>query len=325
MLLDGTIGYRVIREWMGSQGREPFAFQEEAWEHVLAGEAGLVNAPTGCGKTYSVFLGVLIDFINRHPEDWRRLSGQGLQLLWVSPLRALAKDIGRAMAEMIAGLGMRWQVGIRNGDTEMSERQKQKRRMPEVLIITPESLHLLLAQKGYPEVFAQLKVIAVDEWHELLGSKRGVQVELALSRITALRVDGCSIIGISATIGNLGQAKEVLLSSLGEGAACAEASAGNGFIVKAVIDKPIDVESIFPDEIEKYPWAGHLGLKLVHKVIPILESSRTTLIFINTRGMSETWYQTLLTVCPDLAGAIALHHGSIDMELRNWVADPLHD
>ena len=300
---------------MGSQGREPFAFQEEAWEHVLAGGSGLVNAPTGCGKTFSVFLGVLIDHINRHPEDWRKRGGLGLQLLWISPLRALAKDIGRAMEEVIAGLGMRWQVGIRNGDTEPGERQKQKRRMPEVLIITPESLHLLLAQKGYAEVFATLKVIAVDEWHELLGSKRGVQVELALSRIVGVKEGGCSIIGISATIGNLEQAKEVLLASVG----------GEGFIVRALIDKPIEVESIIPDEIEKYPWSGHLGLRLIHKVIPILEHSKTTLIFINTRGMSETWYQSLLTVAPDLAGAIALHHGSIDMELRNWVEEALHE
>jgi ATP-dependent Lhr-like helicase len=309
------MGYRVIREWMGSQGREPFAFQEEAWEHVLAGESGLVNAPTGCGKTFAVFLGVLIDHINRHPEDWRNRGGLGLQLLWISPLRALAKDIGRAMEEVIAGLEMKWRVGIRNGDTAPSEREKQKRRMPEVLIITPESLHLLLAQKGYAEVFAPLKVIAVDEWHELLGSKRGVQVELALSRIVGVKGGGCSIIGISATIGNLDQAKEVLLASVG----------GDGFIVRALIDKPIEVESIIPDEIEKYPWSGHLGLRLIHKVIPILERSKTTLIFINTRGMSETWYQSLLTVAPDLAGAIALHHGSIDMELRNWVEEALHE
>jgi ATP-dependent helicase Lhr and Lhr-like helicase len=316
MELKETIGYRTIREWMETQGRQPFAFQEETWQHILDGESGLVNAPTGCGKTFSVFLGVLIDFINRHPDDYRTKGGNALQLLWVSPLRALAKDIGRAMEEVIAGLGMRWQVGIRNGDTEMSERQKQKRRMPEVLIITPESLHLLLGQKGYVEVFAPLKVIAVDEWHELLGSKRGVQVELALARIMGVKKRVCSIIGISATIGNLEQAKEVLLASLG---------AASGFVVRALLDKPILVESVLPDEIEKYPWAGHLGLKLIHKVIPILEKSRTTLIFINTRGMSETWYQSLLTVSPDLAGVIALHHGSIDMALRNWVEEALHE
>ena len=301
---------------METQGRQPFAFQEETWQHILDQGSGLVNAPTGCGKTFSVFLGVLIDFINRHPDDYRTRSGNALQLLWVSPLRALAKDIGRAMEEVIAGLGIRWQVGTRNGDTEMSERQKQKRRMPEVLIITPESLHLLLAQKGYAEVFAELKVIAVDEWHELLGSKRGVQVELALSRIMGVKKGACSIIGISATIGNLEQAKEVLLASVGS---------AEGFIVRAQLDKPIHVESILPDEIEKYPWAGHLGLKLIHKVIPILEKSKTTLIFINTRGMSETWYQSLLTASPDLAGAIALHHGSIDMALRNWVEEALHE
>jgi len=316
--LKETIGYKVIYNWLSGKGLRPFAFQEETWQYLLEGQSGLVNAPTGCGKTFSVFLGALIDFINRHPEDFRKRSGNGLQLLWISPLRALAKDIGRAIEEVIRELGMSWQVGLRNGDTEMSERQRQKRRMPEVLIITPESLHLLLAQKGYPDIFRTLRIIAADEWHELLGSKRGVQVELAVSRIMGLRKGACSVIGISATIGNLEQAKEVLLAS-GKGDAKKES-----FIVRANIHKPIEVESILPDEIENYPWAGHLGLKLIHRVIPILEQSRTTLIFINTRGMSEIWYQALLTACPELAGAIALHHGSIDMELRTWVEEALH-
>ena len=292
MHLQSTTGYKTIQAWMASEGRTPFAFQEETWQHILEGRSGLVNAPTGCGKTFSVFLGALIDFINRHPSDYRTRSANGLQLLWLSPLRALAKDVGRAMEEVIRGLDMKWQVGIRNGDTEISERQKQRRRMPEILIITPESLHLLLALKGYPEIFKPLRIIAVDEWHELLGSKRGVQVELALSRIVRVKAGDCSIIGISATIGNLDQAKEVLLASLTPFAA-AGSSAGSphpGFIVRAQIDKPIDIEAILPDEIEKYPWSGHLGLRLIHKVIPIIEQSRTTLIFINTRGISETWY-----------------------------------
>ncbi len=150
------------------------------------GESGLVNAPTGCGKTFSVFLAALIQFMNDHPKDYQTRSKNNLQLLWISPLRALAKDIGRAMEEVIEALDMKWKIGIRNGDTELSERQKQKRQMPEVLIITPESLHLLLAQKEYPLLFSSLRMIAVDEWHELLGSKRGVQVELAISRITGI-------------------------------------------------------------------------------------------------------------------------------------------
>jgi ATP-dependent Lhr-like helicase len=324
MKLTGTKGYDIINTLLTQKGYHPFAFQTEAWQHIINGESGLVNAPTGCGKTFSVFLGAIIQFINEHPEDYITQKNNGLQLLWMTPLRALAKDIGRAMEEVITALGIQWKVGIRNGDTDTAERQKQKRNMPEVLIITPESLHLLLAQKNYPELFSQLRMIAVDEWHELLGSKRGVQVELAVCRIVnvvkseKLKVKSekkeVSVWGISATIGNLEEAKEVLLASLHT----------KGVIIKAQLDKKIEVESILPDEIEKYPWAGHLGIKLAEKLIPVIENSRTTLIFINTRGMSETWYQTLLTVAPQLAGAIALHHGSIEQELRLWVEDALH-
>src|SRR6478736_55533 len=183
MTLYGTNGYNVIVEWLSSKGRQPFLFQEQSWQHIINGESGLVNAPTGCGKTYSVFLGAVIDFINHHPDDYKKIKNSGLQLLWLTPLRALATDIGRAMEEVIDALGMSWKVGIRNGDTSSTERAKQKKQMPEVLIITPESLHLLIGQKGYAEIFSSLKILAVDEWHELLGSKRGVQVELAVARI----------------------------------------------------------------------------------------------------------------------------------------------
>ena len=339
-VLTTTTGYKIVAGWLSQKGYHPFAFQQEAWQHIINRESGLVNAPTGCGKTFSVFLGAVIDFINDHPDDFTTAKNNGLFLLWITPLRALAKDIGRAMEEVIADLGMKWKVGIRNGDTNNAERARQKKQMPEVLIITPESLHLLLAQKarlpdgkGHTEIFSSLQIIAVDEWHELLGSKRGVQVELAVSRIAGSRVSEVrsqrkittgsrlathdsrlAIWGISATIGNLEEAKNVLLSPLNR----------KGVIVKANIRKQIQVESVFPDEIEKHPWAGHLGIKLAHKLIPIIEQSKTTLIFINTRGMSETWYQTLLNIYPGLAGSIALHHGSIDRELRTWIEDNLH-
>lgn len=330
--LQNTKGFKVISKWLAEKNFIPFAFQEETWQHIINNKSGLVNAPTGCGKTFSVFLGAVISFINQHPENYKTKNKNGLQLLWITPLRALAKDIGRAMEEVIEELGMNWKIGIRNGDTSINERAKQKKQVPEVLIITPESLHLLLAQKNYSEIFKSLKIIAVDEWHELLGSKRGVQVELALSRILGQRIQdskqinklnfnsALNIWGISATIGNLQQAQDVLLSPLSQ-----MNFSGKDFVtVTANINKPIDIESIFPDEIEKYPWAGHLGIKLVDKVIPIILKSKTTLIFINTRGMSEMWYQALLQACPDLAGAIALHHGSIEQELRFWVEENLH-
>lgn len=313
-------GYSLVQSWLNDKGHHPFAFQEEAWTAISNGESGLVNAPTGCGKTFSVFIGSVIRFINEHPDHYATTTNNGLQLLWITPLRALAKDIARAMETALEELNISWKVGIRNGDTTTNERAKQKRKMPEVLIITPESLHLLLAQKNYPEHFISLKLIAIDEWHELLGSKRGVQVELALSRILGLhhqypdRHSNINVWGISATIGNLDEAMAVLMACTGT----------NGTLVKAKLNKKINIIPIIPESIEKYPWAGHLGIKLVHRVIPIIEQYRTTLIFINTRGMTETWYQSILNAAPELAGAIALHHGSIEQELRLWVEESLH-
>ncbi|MES2649497.1 MAG: DEAD/DEAH box helicase [Bacteroidota bacterium] len=367
MDFEKTIGFIIIRDLLASKNQQPFAFQREAWEHIAGHKSGLVNAPTGCGKTFSIFLGSLISFINANPDRYKTKDKSGLQLLWITPLRALAKDIGRAMEEVISELGLQWKVGIRNGDTNTSDRAKQKRMMPEVLIITPESLHLLLAMKENSNYFNTLKLVAVDEWHELLGSKRGVQVELAVNYLVhSKKIDPATpllVWGISATIGNLPEAAEVLLSSLQDADASHEpviirsgiqttlleekksSSLVNNrskrkvlqqdvavlqpilpstVLKKEVAAKYISVHSIIPDEIEKYPWAGHLGIKLAHKLVPIIERSNTTLIFINTRGMSERWYQTLLDIAPQLAGAIALHHGSIEQDLRTWVEEALH-
>ncbi len=314
-----STGYSVVKGWLKSRGYRPFAFQEETWQYMAANKSGIVNAPTGFGKTYAVFLGSIIRFINKYPNSYKAKTANGLQLLWVTPLRALAKDIHRAMEEAIEALELPWQIGVRNGDTTVGERQKQKRKPPEVLIITPESMHLLLAQKHYPAFFSTLEIIAVDEWHELLGSKRGVQMELAISRIVSLHRRHQRALplvwGISATIGNLEQAAEVLLSPL---------NTPDVMLVKARLNKKIDIRSVFPDAIENYPWAGHLGLKLIRKVVDIVMKSKTTLIFINTRGMSETWYQGLLAAAPELAGALALHHGSIEPALRIWVEEALH-
>ncbi len=314
-------GFGIISSWLEQQGRSPFPFQEETWKQIAEGKSGLVNAPTGCGKTYAVFLGALIRFINAHPDNWQTRRKNKIRLLWITPLRALAKDIGRAMEEVIKSLEMSWQVGIRNGDTPTAERQKQRNNLPEILIITPESLHILLSTKDHGLLFENLEVIAVDEWHELMGSKRGVLTELAISRIIHCnKVTSPAVWGISATIGNLTEARDVLLAPV----LLKNPDADNGIIIRADINKQTEVIPLFPEEVESYPWSGHLGIKLARQVLPIIEQSRSTLIFINTRGMSEIWYQTLLQIAPELAGVIALHHGSIDKELRFWVEDALH-
>jgi ATP-dependent Lhr-like helicase len=309
-----TDGFGVISDWLASKGLKAFPFQEETWQLYVEGLSGIVNAPTGFGKTFSVFLAVLIDWINRNP-DYKTKKSNGLQLLWITPLRALAKDIHRAMEIALAELDFPWKVAVRNGDTPVSERQKQKRNIPEIFIITPESLHLLIASANYKQLFKTLSCIAVDEWHELLGSKRGVQVELALSHIRRLAETGFGprVWGISATIGNLEEALAVLLGN-----------DHNGTIVKSDLKKKIALRTILPETVERFPWAGHLGTRMIKHVLPVIYNSRSTLLFTNVRSQAEIWYQTLLNAAPDLAGVMALHHSAIEGELRAWVEEQLH-
>ena len=299
-------GYKIVQKWLNEKDFVPFGFQLETWEKFGKNYSGMVIAPTGFGKTFSVFLAVIIDFLN-HPENYK----DGLKLLWITPLRALAKDIAKAMTEAIDEIGLDWKVAVRNGDTPQSERVSQTKKMPEILIITPESLQLLLAQKNNQRFFKSLKCVAVDEWHELLGSKRGVLVELALSQILSYQ-ENIKIWGITATIGNLDEAMEVLIPYKIKKTK-----------VVAKEKKKIDILPVFPDEVEILPWAGHLGGKLVDKVIPIILESKTTLVFTNTRSQAEMWYQMLLKEYPDFAGQIAIHHSSIDRELRIWIEENL--
>ena len=299
-------GYKIVQKWLNEKDFVPFGFQMETWEKFGKNYSGMVIAPTGFGKTFSVFLAVIIDFLN-HPENYK----DGLKLLWITPLRALAKDIAKAMTEAIDEIGLDWKVAVRNGDTPQSERVSQTKKMPDILIITPESLQLLLAQKNNQRFFKSLKCVAVDEWHELLGSKRGVLVELALSQILSYQKN-IKIWGITATIGNLDEAMEVLIPYKIKKTK-----------VVAKEKKKIDILPVFPDEVEILPWAGHLGGKLVDKVVPIILESKTTLVFTNTRSQAEMWYQMLLKEYPDFAGQIAIHHSSIDRELRIWIEENL--
>ncbi len=299
-------------EWLKSLGWTPFPFQISAWESYLEGHSGLINAPTGSGKTYSLFIPALLESLISPPNS----SSKGPQFLWITPLRALTKEIQQSGEAAAMGLGVDWKIGIRSGDTSSAERARQKKKPPQCLITTPESLHLLLAQKNYTRYFSQLKGIVIDEWHDLLGSKRGVQIELALSRLKAL-LPSLKIWGISATIGNMEEAVDILLGPY--------TPPKERKVIKADIQKALHIHSVFPDELETLPWAGHLGISLLEKVVPIIYRSESTLIFTNTRSQCEIWYQRLLETAPELAGIIAMHHGSISQELRNWVENALHE
>lgn len=291
-----------------NHGWKPHGFQKETWKAIRQGKSGLLNAPTGFGKTYAVWFGVLHHYYNQRKNTRKKR----LHALWITPLKALSKEIYFAAGRVSEELELGYRVELRTGDTTSSARQKQKINAPEALVTTPESVHLLLASKGYPDYFSELDFVIVDEWHELMGSKRGVLVELALSRLKKLNPD-LIIWGISATIGNLEEAKNILL---GEGTP--------GVLLKADVKKKTRIETLLPKELDKFPWSGHLGLKMIDVVLPVIASHQSTLLFTNTRSQAEIWYHSLLQREPSLAGQIALHHGSLDENLRQWVEENLH-
>lgn len=301
---------KLLHNYFKQKGYKAFPFQEQCWKAYFEGKSGLLNAPTGSGKTFALALPIL--------AQANQFKGKkGIKAIWISPIKALTKDLQLAISEAAKQMDIDWQIATRTGDTTAAERAKLTKKQPDFLITTPESLQLMLTQKDADKVFENLQAIVIDEWHELIGNKRGVQMELSISYL----VNSCNrlkVWGISATIGNLEEAKQVLLYPL------LQKNKEQTVLVKAQIDKQIEIISVLPNEVENYPWAGHLGLKLIDKIIPIIEQANTTLIFTNTRAQTEIWYKALLEANENLAGKLAMHHGSLSNEIRSWVEENLH-
>ena len=296
-----------IEGWFARRGWTPFAFQRELWSATEAGESGLLHATTGAGKTYAVWFAALSGALAA-----RHASHAGLKVLWITPMRALAADTARALAEPLPELGLGWRVGLRTGDTAASERARQERGLPDALVTTPESLSLMLSRADSPERLGRVAMVVVDEWHELVGGKRGVQVQLALARLRRLN-PALVTWGLSATLGNLDDAMQVLLAR------------PHGRLVQGVLPKTLTVDTLLPGSTERFPWGGHLGTRMLAPVVAEIDGSASTLVFTNTRSQAELWYQALLEARPDWAGLIALHHGSLAKGVREWVEAGLKD
>ena len=309
-------------DWFTQQGWQPFDFQNEVWQRYLAGESGLIHSPTGTGKTYAAWLGALAEWLasdeSAQFRPTRRQPSPGLQVLWITPLRALAVDTAASLLKPVEALGIPWTIETRTGDTSSSTRQRQRRRLPAALVTTPESLSLILTWDNATELLAGLKLVVVDEWHELLSSKRGVQTELGLARLRRLN-PGIRLWGLSATMGNLPVALRTLLGT----ADYSTGEVSDGHLIEGSLSKQLAVDSIIPPVIERFPWAGHLGMKLLPQVVDTIDASATTLVFCNTRNQVERWYQAILEKRPDWAGWIAMHHSSIAPETRGWVEEAL--
>ena len=301
---------QAVDAWFAARGWKVFPFQRAVWKAAVAGQSGLLHANTGAGKTYAVWFAALL----RGQLASKRKS-TGLRVLWITPMRALAADTQRALEASSADLMPAWTIGARTGDTGSAERARQTRGMPSALITTPESLSLLLSHSAAKEQFKHLDMIIIDEWHELMGSKRGVQVQLALAR---LRHWNPALVtwGLSATMGNLDEARRVLLGNTEDGEAA-------GVLVEGDLRKEIRVDSLIPENVARFPWGGHLGIQMLQPVIREIEQHNATLVFTNTRSQSELWYQNILEARPDWAGVIALHHGSLAREVREWVETSL--
>lgn len=317
---------KALAGWLKARAWKAFDFQRDTWQAIRDGKSGLLHATTGSGKTYAIWLGALAAYADPRPRSPRPVDGPAgatstakkptgkrraaaappLTVLWLTPMRALAADTTKALTEPMADLAPDWTLGQRTGDTGSAERAAQSRRLPTALITTPESLSLMLAQANASQTLASVRLVVVDEWHEMMGNKRGVQVQLAIARLRRWCAD-LQVWGLSATLGNVEQAMDTLLGH------------ASGSLVRGHEPKTLTVDTLLPAGVERFPWAGHLGLRMLAQVVREIEVSSNTLVFTNTRSQAELWYQALLDSRPEWAGLIALHHGSLDKTVREWV------
>lgn len=331
-------GRAAVEGWFADRGWTPFDFQHQVWDAFAAGRSGLLHAPTGMGKTWAVWGGPLAEWMDAHgvPEPpaegeegvaeagvnatgraatARRRRAAPHTVLWITPLRALAGDTARNLAEPVRDLGLPWTIETRTGDTPASLKQKQRDRLPTALVTTPESLSLLLSYPGAAERFGTLTGLVVDEWHELMGSKRGVQAELCIARLRAI----CPHLrtwGVSATLGNLDEAMATLLGP---------SHVAGATLVEGRQPKAVEIDTLRPDDMERFPWAGHLGLRMLGGVLERIERATSTLVFTNTRSQAEMWFQSILRARPEWMGRIAIHHGSVDRGTRAEVEQMLRE
>jgi len=291
--------------WLAARGWKPFAFQREVWRAMKQGQSGLLHSSTGSGKTLAIWLGALQAFAKSNVAS---KTAPPLTVLWITPMRALAADTLLALREPLADLAPQWTSALRSGDSTSAERSAQAKRLPTVLVTTPESLTLLLARADAREVLRHVQLTVVDEWHELLGNKRGVQLQLALARLRQFNPALLSW-GVSATLGNLPEALSTLVG----------VAVDNAVTVHGASAKKLVIDTLLPARAERFAWAGHMGLSMLPQVVQAIDESASTLVFTNTRAQAERWYQALLEARPDWAGVIALHHGSLDKAVREWV------
>ena len=307
-----------VRNWFMDKFPDFTEPQKVAIPRILKGEHLLLCSPTGSGKTLTAFLTIIDDLVRRSLDG--SLS-DSVQCVYISPIKALANDIQKNLIGPLEEIKERYlpsrakeiKVGLRTGDTPQSEREKMLRKPPHILITTPESLGLGLASKRFRPILDEMKWLIIDEMHSLVPTKRGTHLSLSMALMDSVVSSEVQRIGISATMEPLDAVAEFLVASDSR-----ERDEDNPEVQKVAIakisgDRELDLDIILPTPRFSSTPVKEILDHNIDRIKELVEAHTTTLVFVNTRNMTETFVQKLKVA--GLEG-VEGHHGSMDKAIR---------
>ena len=297
--------HESLQTALDEKGWTPTPVQQVTQDEISTGGDRLIVAPTGSGKTMAAMLPLLDRCLN---EKW-----EGMSILYITPLRALNRDVDRRLDELTNAVGLR--LGLRHGDTTQSERNKQVRKPPNVMITTPETFQIMFTGSKLRELLRSVRAVVIDELHDMADGERGWQLSVGISRLESFIGREVQKIGLSATIGNPKQVAKWLSKKAESIIAIAPRS--TELSVDAVIQMPED--EIGSLELAISPRA-HATLRGLAEII---SKKSPCLIFVNSRNSAETVSQRLSAIAPDLS--IGVHHGSLARDTRTQMENDLRE
>jgi len=307
----------ACRNWFEERFGQPTPAQAEAWPAIQQNRHTLIAAPTGSGKTLAAFYAVINDLVERSQTQ---PLPDGVQVVYVSPLKALSNDIYRNLEVPLEGITEQFhregkppvdiRVGVRTGDTPQNERQKMAKNPPHILVTTPESLYLLLTSASGRSMLRTCRTLIIDEIHALLGDKRGSHLALSVERLNKLVSENLQRIGLSATQKPIDLVANYLV--------------GNGNVQNGVADcvivdsghrRELDLHLEIPRSPLSALMSNEVWEELYQRLVELIESHDTTLVFVNTRRLSERLALALTERLGD--GSVCSHHGSMSKDHRH--------
>jgi len=307
----------VTRDWFEHTLGQPTPAQQEAWPAIQSGKHTLIAAPTGSGKTLAAFY-VAIDRLVQ--ASLANTLDAVTRIIYVSPLKALSNDIQRNLQGPLEGIcerlreqgyaGIDIRVAVRTGDTSQYERQQMLKNPPHILVTTPESLYLLLTSRGGRNILAAADTLIIDEIHAMLGDKRGAHLALSVERLEQLTGNRLQRIGLSATQKPIESVARYLVGSH----QVRRDGSADCVIVDSGHRKSLDISLEVPGSPLSALMSNEVWEELYERLVALVESHDTTLIFVNTRRLAERLALSLGERIGE--DAISSHHGSMSKQHR---------